>query len=463
MLEDGLGLPNAPQAIPLGQGPWAPAPAHPPARIPNREIERAPDEIIDEPQRSFPWAPRDRPARQKGPSLLGQDSSMEEAPPVQLKGANEAITQPGLKNGRPAFWAPNDRPARCLPFGHDSAMAEAPPASSSNPRDRTDQLRMPVPPGPRSDVRPAPSFIPASATQSGPAFPHGIANQPKMPVPTGPRSSMGHVMNNQPRLPVPTASASQVCPAPPPYLAATPSGPASAQARLGQPGMPVPTAPESDIFQAPRTLPASAAPSSPASLDPRRWPGAEARAQKIGSAHSSNPDPRRRSNSSIFHDSGTVEAPSCPASLAQQIRPVHEQISASDSGPAHNLPRNAARQSSSSTFPNSARVNDSQSVGRGLDETRTTSTPEGASSSTRIPQSHPAQSFAQAPPTQAAQASQKGSHSPLLSSQSDQIPGLSSAPDSTQASLSQRSFKIIRMRIMENAVTVRSGYALFWD
>ena len=358
-----------------------------------------------------------------------------------------------------------------VPTGPRSDVRPAPsfiPASATQsgpafPHGIANQPKMPVPTGPRSDVRPAPSFIPTSAPRSGPAFPLGRANQPGVAIPTGPRSSMGHVMNNQPKLPVPTASASQACPAPPPYLAATPSGPASAQARLGQPGMPVPTAPESDIFQAPRTLPASAAPSSPVSLDPRRWPGAEARAQNIGSAHSSNPDPRRRSNSSVFHDSVTVEAPSCPASLAQQRRPGHEQVSASDSGPAHNLPRNAARQSSPSTFPNSARVNDSQPVGRGLDETRTTSTPEGASSSTRIPQSHPAQSFAQAPPTQAAQASQKGSHSPLLSSQSDQIPGLSSAPDSTQASLSQRSFKIIRMRMVENAVTVRSGYALFWD
>lgn len=215
---------------------------------------------------------------------------MEEAPPVQLRGPNETITQPrshGLTNGRPAFWALNDRPTQSLPFGHDSA--EHPPASISNPRDRNDQLRIlvpsgpmsdvrpaprfiqasatqsgptfpygianqpgiPVPTGPRSDLRPAPSFIPASAPRSGPAFPLGIANKPEMSIPTGPRSNIGHVMNSQPRVPVPTASASQVCLAPFPNLAANPSGPASPQARLGQPGMPVPTAPTSDIFRHP--------------------------------------------------------------------------------------------------------------------------------------------------------------------------------------------------------------------
>lgn len=496
IVEDVLELPDAPRAIPLGQSPWTPTPAHPPAHISYGNFDRALDKIIDGPQRSVPYI---RPAPRSGPSLFGQGSSMVEAPPFQLKGPNETITQPrsdALTNGRPGFGAPNDRPTQ----GHDSAMAGAPPASFSKPRDRNDQLRMPVPTGLMLDVRPAPSFIPASAPRSGPAFPHGIANQPEMPVPTGPRSdvrpaasflpasaprsgpgfppgianqpgmpiptgprsNMSHVINNQPRVSVPTASASQVYPAPPPHLAATPSGSASPQASLSQARMPVPTAPTSDIFQAPRPLPASVAPSSPASLDPRRRPGFEPRALSIGSAHLLTPDSRCQSSSSVFHDSVTVEAPSRPTSIAQQRRPGHEPVSVLNSSSAHNLSPDSERQSSSSTFPNSARIND-HSVDRELDETRTASMPEGAAS-TRSPQSHPAQFFAQSPPAQAAPASQKGPHSSLSSSQSIQTPGLSSAADSAQASLSQsqRGFKIIRMRMVENAVTVRSGYALFW-
>lgn len=498
ILGDGLELPEAPQAIPLGQSPWTPASAHPPAHIPYGDLDRALDEIIDGPQRSVPWRPYIRPAPRSGPSLLGQDSSMEEAPPVQLRGPNETITQPrshGLTNGRPAYWAPSDHPTQSLPLGYDSSMAEAPP-STRNPRDRDDQPRtplptrpisdvrpatslisasasqsgsalpygianqpgMPVPTGPRLDACPAHSFIPASAPRSGPAFPLGIANQPEMPIPTGPRSNRSHGMNNQPIVPVPTASASQVRPAPPRHLAATPSGPASLQARLGQLGMPVPTAPTSDIFQAPRTLPASAVPSSPASLDPRRRPGFEPQAPNMSSVHLSNPDSRRQSSSSIFHDSVTVEAPSRPASRAQERRPGHEPVSASNSGSAYSLSPDSARQSSSSTFPDSAKVNDHHAVGKGLDETRMTSMPERASS-TRAPQCYSAQSFARVLP---AQASQKAPPPSLLSSQSVQTSGLSSAPDSTQASFYQGGYDIIRMRIVENAVTIRTGYALLW-
>lgn len=487
ILEDVLELPDAPQEIPLGQSPWITAPAHPPAHVPYGDLDRALDEIIDGPQRSVPWGPYIRPAPRSGPSILGQDSSTEEAPPVQLRGPNQTITHPtshGLTNGRPAYWAPSDHQTQSLAFGHDSAMAEAPPPSTRNSRDRNDQPRaplptrpisdvrpapslisasapqsgsafphgianqpgMPVPTGPRSDTRPAHSFIPASAPRSGPAFPLGIADQPAMPIPTGPRSNTSHVMNNQPIVLVPTASASQVRPALSPHLAATPSGPASLQARLGQLGMPVPTAPTSDIFQAPRTLPASAVPSSPASLDPRRRPGFEPRAPNIGSVHRLNPDSRRQSSSSIFHDSVTVEAP--PASDAHERRPGHEPVSASNSGSTHSLSPDSARQSSSSTFPDLAKVNDHHAVGKGLDETRTTSMPESASS-TRTPQCYPAQ------------ASQKAPHPSLLSSQSLRTSGLSS-PDSTQASFSQRGFNIIRMRIVENAVTIRSGYAFLW-
>ena len=431
MLEDGLGLPKHPQATPFGQSPWNPAPA---------------DETQNVPLRSFPWAGPVRPARQN-------DTAMAEAPPASVPTGPKSDVRPA-PNSIPASATqsgpefPHGRANQSkmpVPSGPRSDLRPAPssiPASATKsvsafPHGIANQSTMSVPTGPRSDLRPAPSFTPTSAPQSGPAIPLGRGNQPGMPIPSGPRSSMAHVMNNQSRASVPDPSASRVRPPRPPYPAATPSSP----------------------FQAPKPLPASATPSSPASLDPRRWPGTEARAQNIDSAHSSNPGSRSQSNSSIFHDSVTVEAPSRPASLPQERRSGHEQVSASNSGPAHNLPRDAARQSHSSTF--SVKVSDPHAVHRSLDETRRTSTPDGASS-TRIPQSHPAQSFAQAPPSQTAQASQKASHSSFFSSQSDQIPGLSSEPDLTQASLSQRKFKIIRMRLVEDAVTLRSGYALFW-
>lgn len=487
ILEEVIELPDAPSAIPTEQSPCPPAPAHPPARILYGNLNRALDENIDGPQRSVPWAPHIRPKPRSGPSRLDQDSRMDEAPPIQPRWPRETITQPrrqGPTNGRPALWAPNDRPTQSLPFGHDSTMADTPPASDSRPHAWKDQPRtqvptrtrsdvrpapvffpasapqsgpasphgklnqpgMPVPTGPRSivgpihsnlpafahtrtnqpvvpvptgrrsDVRPPPSLIPASEPQSGPAFPHGKANQPRMTVPNRPRSNKGHVENGQPRVPVPAAPASR--PIPPSHPAATQSSPAAPIARLGQHNVQLPTMRASNSFQALRTHPASAAPTSPASFDPRIR--SKPREPNIGSAHNSTPDSGRQSSSSTFQDSGIIR--------------------------------------------------DHPAVGRGLERkesqrtnsTHTAPRPEGASS-THNPQFDPAQSFDKTP---SAQASQQTPQSSLLSSPSNQAPGISFATDSTQASRSQRAqrdFKIIRMRIVENAITVRSGYALLWD
>ena len=510
-----LELPDAPSAIPKRQSQRSPAPTYPPAHIPYGNHGRAFGEFIDGPQRSVPWGQRIRPKPQLGPSRLDQDSIMEDAPPVQPTWPGKTITQPGRhgpRNGKPSLRTPNNRPTQGLPFDHDLTMADAPPASNIRPHKNNDQRRMPVPIGPRSpapnfipasathpgpafphgkvnqpgmpmrtepwsnkgltppsnppafspvrtnqpvvsgstgprqDVRPAPNFIPASASQSGPAFPHSKANKPIVTVPNGPRSNKGYVKNGQPKMPAPiaqsgpafphgkenqrgitvptrrrsykshvkhdqprlpttTAPSSHARPVLPSQPVANSWDPASPRARLGH------TSPAPNISQAPRTQPASAAPSSPASIHPRKRPWPEPKAPNIVSGH--NPTP------------------------------------------------NSGLQSSSSTYQESKIVEDHPAVGKGLDKKENQKTtiqrPEGAPS-THSPQFHSAQSFAEAP---SAQTSQQAPQSSFLSSPSVQTAGTSFAPDSTQASHSQRVFTVSRMRIVENAVTVRSGYALF--
>lgn len=290
ILENVLELPDAPSAISSGQNPWPQAPAHPPAFIAYGKPNKAPNESIEGSKSSVPWAPNIRPNPRSGPFRPDQDSRMEEAPPVQPRWPSDRITQSrrhGSTNERPAFWAPNDRPTQSLPIDHESTMADAFPTSDSRPHERDNQTRIPMPTWPRSDVRPAlvpasapqsgpaslhgkliqpripvptgpsmfadtrtnqpavttaigtrsdvrpaPSFVPASAPHSGPASPHGKSNQPGMTVPTGPRSNNGHVKNDQPGVPVPTAPSSQVRPVPP---AAIQWSPAPPRARLGQP------------------------------------------------------------------------------------------------------------------------------------------------------------------------------------------------------------------------------------
>lgn len=437
-------------------------------------------------------------------------------------------------------------------------MADAPSASIRRPQKKNDQR---VPTWPSSDVRPAPSFIPSSAFLSGPASPHGKANQPiitvptgpksnkgyvmkdqpktsvptpksgpafshgkenqpKMTVPTGPRSNKGNVKNDQPRLPIPNTSASKTRPVPPSHLVANSSDLASLRARLGQPRMQVPTALAPNMCQAPRTQPASTAPSIPAFVHPRKRPRPEPKALNIVSGHNLTPNSGIESSSSTSQDSKTVQDhPAVGRGLDekenQKTRPTHTAQRPEGAPSTHNPQFNSAQsfaeapsaqtsqQAPQSAFlsspsiqtpgipstPGSAHASHSQrdfevigmrivengvtvrsgyalfpALGRELDKkesqrtkpTRTLPRPEGAPSTQNSP-SHPAQSFAEAP---SAQTSQQAPQLSFLSSSSIQTPGTSSAPDSTQTSQSQRNFKIIRMRIVENAVTVHSGYAL---
>ena len=348
ILDDVLELPDAPNTLSAssvfpasGRGPWQQI-NNPRKGQSSKPIRDDALELPDAPSTHsassfFPtpgWRPQQTNNPRSGQLIPDDVLELPDAPSVIPTG--QGPWPPVRAYERPALWAPNDRRAQILPFGHDSIMTDASPASERRPHERYDQNRLPMSTGPRSDVRPADGFTPSS--------PHGKSNQPGIPVPTGPRSNIDPINNNPQAFP---------------------------HARNNQPIVPAPTEPRSEVQPAPNLIPALAPQSSPES-------------------------PYGKSNK-----------------------------------PGMAVPT----------------------------EPRSNSRPECASS-TRNAQSHPAQSFAQVP---SAQVSQQAPQSSPSSSPSIQTPRISSAQDSTQASRSQRDIKLIRMRIVKNEVTVRSGYAFFWD
>lgn len=195
--------------------------------------------------------------------------------------------------------------------------------------------------------------------------------------------------------------------------------------RYNQPRVPVPTGPRSDGRPA-----ASFSPSSPhgKSKQPEI---------PVATGPRSNMDPITNNPLAFPH-----------ARKNQAVVPATREPR-SEVQPASNLiPASASQSSPASPYGKANKPGMAVPT-----EPRSNSRPEGAPS-TRNAQCHPAQSFAQVP---SAQASQQAPQSSPSSSPSIQ------RPDSTQARRSGRDFKLIRMRIVENAVTVRSGYAFFWD
>ena len=168
--DDVLELPDAPSAVPAGQGPWPPAPAY---------------------ERPALWAPNDRTTQ----SLpFGHGSIMTDAYPASESIPHERYNQPRVpvptgprSDGRPAAsFSPSSphgkskQPEIPVATGPRSNMDPITNNPLAFPHARKNQAVVPATREPRSEVQPASNLIPASASQSSPASLYGAV--PSSPV-----------------------------------------------------------------------------------------------------------------------------------------------------------------------------------------------------------------------------------------------------------------------------------------